>query len=93
VGNMQADMTESVENEWLCAALLAELDFDVAPTQMAQFGAQKVLVVERFDRRWMDAALDSKPWIARLPQEDFCQATGWPGALKYENDGGPGIRA
>jgi serine/threonine-protein kinase HipA len=93
VGNMQADMTESVENEWLCAALLAELDFDVAPTQMAQFGAQKVLVVERFDRRWMDAALDSKPWIARLPQEDFCQATGWPGALKYESDGGPGIRA
>jgi serine/threonine-protein kinase HipA len=28
-----------------------------------------------------------------LPQEDFCQATGTPPALKYENDGGPGIRA
>jgi serine/threonine-protein kinase HipA len=93
VGNMQADMTESVENEWLCAKLLAELGFDVAPTEMAQFGAQKALVVERFDRRWMQNAADNKRWIARLPQEDFCQAAGWPGALKYESDGGPGIRA
>ena len=27
----------------------------------------------------------------RLPQEDFCQATATPPALKYESDGGPGI--
>jgi serine/threonine-protein kinase HipA len=93
VGNMQADMTESVENEWLCAQILAALGFDVAPTQMAQFGAQKVLVVERFDRRWVKDPQTGKDWIARLPQEDFCQATGWPGTLKYESDGGPGIRA
>lgn len=93
VGNMQADMTESVENEWLCSTLLAELGFDVAPTQIAQFGTQKVLVVERFDRRWIEAAKQGARWIARLPQEDFCQATGWPGALKHESDGGPGIRA
>jgi serine/threonine-protein kinase HipA len=92
VGNMQADMRESVENEWLCAKLLAELGFDVAPTEMAQFGGQKVLVVERFDRRWMQDDAGHSRWIARLPQEDFCQAAGWPGALKYESDGGPGIR-
>jgi serine/threonine-protein kinase HipA len=60
---------------------------------MAQFGAQKALVVERFDRRWMGSGPPGERWIARLPQEDFCQATGWPGALKYESDGGPGIRA
>ena len=89
VGNMRADMTDSVENEWLCAALLKELGFAVAATEMGQFGRQKVLIVERFDRRWMD----SGRWIARLPQEDFCQATGTPGDLKYESDGGPGIRA
>jgi serine/threonine-protein kinase HipA len=93
VGNMQADMSESVENEWLCAKLLTELGFDVAPTEMAQFGAQKVLVVERFDRRWIQDDSGKRGWIARLPQEDFCQAAGWPGALKYESDGGPGIRA
>ncbi len=89
VGNMRADMTDSVENEWLCAKLLTELGFDVAPTEMTRFGRQKVLVVERFDRQWMDGGR----WIARLPQEDFCQANGWPGDLKYESDGGPGIRS
>jgi serine/threonine-protein kinase HipA len=89
IGNMRADMTDSVENEWLCAQLLTEFGFDVAPTDIMQFGRQKVLVVERFDRQWMDGVR----WIARLPQEDFCQANGWPGDLKYESDGGPGIRS
>jgi serine/threonine-protein kinase HipA len=28
----------------------------------------------------------------RLPQEDLCQATGEPGSLKYEAEGGPGMR-
>ena len=72
VGNMRADMTSSVENEWLCAGLLAALGLEVAPCQMARFGSQKVLVVERFDRRWMEG----NRWIARMPQEDFCQAQG-----------------
>ncbi len=89
VGNMRADMSDSVENEWLCATLLSSLGFSVAPTEMGLFGKQKVLIVERFDRRWTDG----DRWIARLPQEDFCQATGHPGELKYENEGGPGIRA
>lgn len=30
-------------------------------------------------------------WLARLPQEDCCQATGTPPERKYESDGGPGI--
>ena len=28
-------------------------------------------------------------WIARLPQEDFCQARGVGPARKYPSDGGP----
>ncbi|ROZ64955.1 HipA domain-containing protein [Ramlibacter sp. WS9] len=89
VGNMRADMTSSVENEWVCGQLLAALGFNIAPAEMARFGTQKVLIVERFDRRLMD----SGTWIARLPQEDFCQAQGVPSQLKYESDGGPGIAA
>ncbi len=85
-GGLQLDMSESVENEWLCAQLLRELGFSVATTEIAVFGAQKVLVVERFDRQWMD-----ERWIARLPQEDFCQALAVPPDRKYESDGGPGI--
>jgi serine/threonine-protein kinase HipA len=89
VGNMRADMSSSVENEWLCSKILAALGFDVASTQMARFGAQKVLIVERFDRRWTDG----RRWIVRLPQEDLCQAQGLPSEVKYESDGGPGIVA
>ena len=89
VGNIRADMTDSVENEWLCHALLGKLGFEMASAAIGSFGRQKVLIVERFDRRWVE---DNR-WIARLPQEDFCQATGTSGDLKYESDGGPGIRS
>lgn len=87
VGNRQADMRTSVENEWLCAQLLAAFGVPVAPCEIRHFGAQKVLVVERFDRK---LASSGDYWL-RLPQEDFCQATGTPPHLKYEADGGPGL--
>ena len=102
VGNMRADMTSSVENEWLCAQLLHELGLPVAETSMATFGATKALVVTRFDRRWQgtvpgaESKARFKPpagaWIARLPQEDFCQALGVAPDHKYEADGGPTMR-
>ena len=82
------DLSTSVENEWLCAQLLRAFGVPVAGCWMERFGAQKVLVVERFDRR----RSSDGAWIVRLPQEDFCQATGVPGERKYEADGGPGIR-
>jgi serine/threonine-protein kinase HipA len=85
-GGMQLDMSQSIENEWLCAQILRALGFAVANTEIAVFGTQKVLVVERFDRQWID-----ERWIARLPQEDFCQALAVPPDRKYESDGGPGI--
>lgn len=91
VGNMQADMSESVENEWLCSEILAAYGLPVARTEPLQFEGMKVLVVERFDRRWAHNA-DGSPWLIRLPQEDMCQATGTPPHLKYETDGGPGVQ-
>ena len=92
VGNMRADMSESVENEWLCARLLELLGLPVAGCEIASFGQRKVLVVERFDRA-LQLPHGKRPWLARLPQEDFCQALGVAGERKYESDGGPGIRA
>jgi serine/threonine-protein kinase HipA len=90
VGGMNAfDMRQSVENEWLCLRLLAFMGLSAASAEMATFGEQKTLVVTRFDREWMDDGA----WIARLPQEDFCQATGTAPDRKYEKDGGPGIAA
>jgi len=49
VGNRQADMRTSAENEWLCAQALAAFGVAVAPCEIRHFGAQKALVVERFD--------------------------------------------
>lgn len=83
------EMFDSVENEWLCAQIIEALGLPMARTEMARFGDQRVLVVERFDRQWMAEGR----WIARLPQEDFCQALGLPARLKYEGDGGPAIAA
>lgn len=58
----------------------------VPSCEIIKFGSRKVLAVARFDRRKMSAG-----WIARLPQEDFCQALGLPGSMKYEAGGGPGM--
>jgi serine/threonine-protein kinase HipA len=82
------DLSTSVENEWLCSQIVRAFGIPVASCTMEQFGAQKVLIVERFDRR---LAPDGS-WILRLPQEDLCQATGTSSDHKYESDGGPGIR-
>ncbi|MDG0024641.1 type II toxin-antitoxin system HipA family toxin [Trinickia sp. Y13] len=88
VGNMRADMRSSIENEWLCSKIVAAYGLPIAHCEVATFEDQKVLVVERFDRR---LASDGS-WFLRLPQEDMCQATGTPSNSKYEADGGPGIQ-
>lgn len=102
VGHMRADMRDSVENEWLCARIMSALGFDMAATEIGRFGEAKTLVVTRFDRRWQGVTVGAerkarfKPpegaWIARLPQEDFCQALGVAPDRKYQSDGGPSVR-
>lgn len=92
---------DSVENEWLCSKIMASLGFEVAHSEMAQFEDIKVLVVERFDRRWQDLGgadpnhkgfvPNAAMWISRLPQEDFCQVAGLSPLNKYESEGGPGM--
>jgi serine/threonine-protein kinase HipA len=86
VGGIQADMTTSVENEWLCARILRAYGLPIARCDIGQFGSRKVLIVERFDRQFHSSG---KYWL-RLVQEDFCQATATPSSRKYERDGGPG---
>ena len=82
------DLTQSVENEYLCLRLTAALGLPAAGAEVADFGGERVLVVERFDRRWTS----DRRRLLRLPQEDCCQALSVPPTLKYEPDGGPGIR-
>ena len=86
-GSRRINASDSVANEWLCSRILHALGLPVANATMETFEGRQVLVVERFDRQW-DA---SGKWIARIPQEDFCQALKLPPDKKYEQDGGPGI--
>ena len=87
VGGRQLDMTTSLENEWLCAEILAHYGVPVAACEVKRFGQAKALVVTRFDRQLHSSG---QYWL-RLPQEDLCQATGTPSSRKYESDGGPGL--
>jgi serine/threonine-protein kinase HipA len=82
------DLTFSVENEYLCLKLLEAFGLPAAKTSMATFGERRVLIVERFDRRWTK---DHR--LLRLPQEDCCQALSVPPTRKYQSDGGPGVEA
>jgi serine/threonine-protein kinase HipA len=87
VGGRQADFSTSVDNEWLCLKLLGAYGLPVPKAEIALFGKQRVLVVERFDRV---VSSDGKR-LLRLVQEDFCQATGTSPLVKYEAEGGPGL--
>jgi serine/threonine-protein kinase HipA len=87
VGGRQADFSTSVDNEWLCLKLLAAYGLPVPKAEIASFGHQRVLVVERFDR--VGSSDGSR--LLRLVQEDFCQATATSPLVKYEAEGGPGL--
>lgn len=65
----------------------ARLGLSVAKTQYLKFEDQPAIVVERFDRRPA-----TKGGLARVHQEDLCQALRVIPAKKYESDGGPGIQ-
>jgi len=83
------DLSDSVENEWLCLQILSAYNLPVNHARILYFDKVKTLTIERFDRRWAE----NKKWLMRLPQEDLCQALGVSPALKYESDGGPDIQA
>jgi len=82
------DLSDSVENEFLCLKLTSALGLPSAEVSIRDFEGERVLVVERFDRRW---TRDGR--LLRLPQEDCCQALSVPPTLKYEAEGGPGVHA
>jgi len=82
------DLSNSVENEYLCLKLCAAFGLAVANAHIVDFAGTKALSIERFDRiRTRDGRL------LRLPQEDMCQALSVSPDLKYQTDGGPDNQA
>ena len=77
----------SIENECFCMMLANAVGLAVPPVLIARKEDQKVLLIKRYDR-----ILDNDI-LKRLHQEDFCQAMGLSHELKYQADGGPGLKA
>lgn len=88
IQHQQMDLSDSCENEWLCAQITQAFGLSTAQCEILHFEDVKLLAVERFDRKLSQ----DKSWLMRLPQEDMCQALGISPNLKYEADGGPGIK-
>ena len=72
----------------MCSLIAKAYGLEVANCNIEIFDGIKVLVIDRFDRRFSE----DNSWLMRLPQEDLCQALGYSPNLKYEADGGPGIK-
>lgn len=81
-----AGIAESDLGEHLAMNTAARLGLDVAGSQMAIFGGETAIVVERYDRV---ASADGD--VLRLHQEDLVQSAGLHPAVKYRNEGGRGI--
>ncbi|OGT48875.1 MAG: serine/threonine protein kinase [Gammaproteobacteria bacterium RIFCSPHIGHO2_12_FULL_38_11] len=86
--HQKMDLSDSCENEWLCAQIARAFGLPTASCDIGIFDGVKALIVKRFDRK---LSRDRKK-ILRLPQEDMCQALGIPPDFKYQSDGGPGIK-
>ncbi|MBM2822836.1 MAG: type toxin-antitoxin system HipA family toxin [Thermoleophilia bacterium] len=84
----QEQYPDLVANEAFCLRVARSAGLRAAPAEVIQIGGLECLLVERWDR-----TLDDDGRIARLHQEDFCQALGLLPAAKYETEGGPSVAA
>lgn len=73
-------------NEAYVMGLAARIGLNVAKVEVYLGTSPPSLLVERYDRRVTEGER-----VARLHQEDFCQATGRPAARKYQQEGGPSL--
>jgi serine/threonine-protein kinase HipA len=72
------------ENEHICLVLARGLGLPAAQSKVLWFGGEIAIAIERYDRQ------PGGKRIARVHQEDVCQALGIMPTKKYQNEGGPG---
>ena len=87
-----ATVEDSVVNECFCMALSQAMSMPTAPARIFSVEGRKVLLVTRYDRRIIrDSGIEGQ--ALRIHQEDFCQALGVVPEMKYQNEGGPDLKA
>lgn len=74
--------------EALGLALARRVGLDAVTGRLVEVLDRPALLVERYDR-----IRAPQGHLLRLHQEDFCQALGYPDAMKYEANGGPALAA
>jgi serine/threonine-protein kinase HipA len=88
-GAAAAGFPDLLENELFCTELARRCGLLVPPTDLAAPGI-RVFSSERFDRPVLRTP--GRTARQKLHQEDFCQILAVEPELKYETDGGPGLR-
>jgi serine/threonine-protein kinase HipA len=78
----------SVINEGFCLTLAQAMGMLTAQAHIFSASGRQVLLVARYDRRAVEGG---QP--VRMHQEDFCQALGVVPEMKYQNEGGPDLKA
>jgi serine/threonine-protein kinase HipA len=73
-----------VANEVLCMTLAGAVGLNVPPVSIRPVGTKPCIVVQRYDR-----VIEADGSVARVHQEDFCQALGFSPERKYQQEGGP----
>jgi len=77
---------DSAHNELFCMRLAKKAGLDVPLADIHFVNNTPYYIVERYDR-----ARQADGSVARIHQEDFCQASGLLPELKYEREGGPSV--
>lgn len=75
------------QNEYFCLKIAKRIGLAVSNVDLRKIKDIIFLLVERYDRRIANGHIE------RIHQEDFCQALSIVTSNKYENEGGPGIKA
>lgn len=83
-----SDIEDTAHNELFCMRLAQKVGIDAPNTIIGNVNGNTYFLIERYDRE-----IDGKGNVARLHQEDFCQALGVAPEFKYEREGGPNIAA
>jgi len=81
-------LADTLANEALCMNVARHLGIVAAGVEVRTFEGIPALVIERYDR----SPSDGRHPVARVHQEDLCQAHALDPQRKYEERGGPSLR-
>jgi serine/threonine-protein kinase HipA len=75
-----------IQNKYMCLKIADRIGLTVPKVQIRWTKETPYLLIERYDR------IIKNDKVSRIHQEDFCQASGFVTAKKYQNDGGPSFQ-